>query len=86
MRAPAVNKAEINNYIVAAVQPYCDRRELIHCDKDAPYRTPDGTCNNLHDILQGAAATPQSRFLEPTYGDGRNFYYNKCWNFLNADS
>lgn len=69
MRAPAVQPTAIYDLVEKAVESFCDQREQISCDKDAPYRTIDGTCNNLQNKLTGAAFTPQSRFLEPTYGD-----------------
>ncbi|XP_071122924.1 peroxidase-like protein [Mytilus edulis] len=73
MRAPAVQPTAIYDLVEKAVESFCDEREQISCDKDASYRTIDGTCNNLQNKLTGAAFTPQSRFLEPTYGDPNNF-------------
>ncbi|XP_069172909.1 salivary peroxidase/catechol oxidase [Procambarus clarkii] len=40
------------------------------CDRGAPYRRPDGSCNNVQHPSWGAALTPFTRFLPPDYGDG----------------
>ncbi|CAC5386495.1 PXDN [Mytilus coruscus] len=66
------NQQLFYDLVEKAVESFCDQRENNSCDKDAPYRTIDGTCNNLENKLKGAAFTPQSRFLEPTYGDPYN--------------
>lgn len=36
----------------------------------SPYRSLDGTCNNLENPIWGAANTRYSRLLSPRYGDG----------------
>ncbi|XP_063844981.1 chorion peroxidase-like isoform X3 [Scylla paramamosain] len=40
------------------------------CDPFAPYRTADGTCNNLNNPLWGSARIPFVRYLSPAYEDG----------------
>lgn len=51
------------------ISSYCPVRRVI-CNPGAPFRTADGTCNNLQNPLWGASITAQARFLTPTYGDG----------------
>ncbi|XP_058066699.1 peroxidase-like [Anopheles bellator] len=43
---------------------------LAQCDSSTPYRTFDGSCNNLQNPSWGAANTPYGRLLPPEYGDG----------------
>ncbi|CAC5386489.1 PXDN [Mytilus coruscus] len=86
MRAPAVQPTAIYDLVEKAVESFCDQREQISCDKDAPYRTIDGTCNNLENKLKGAAFTPQSRFLEPTYGDRPRKQMNVITSYLDLSS
>ena len=48
-------------------------RELLItpiCSPNSPYRTIDGTCNNLANPTQGAAGTPFRRMLPAHYEDG----------------
>ena len=40
------------------------------CDPTVPWRTPDGTCNNLENSLWGASNTAFQRLLLPQYSDG----------------
>ena len=49
--------------------PFTDRLAKIKCDATSPYRSFDGTCNNLNSPLLGAIETPHKRFLKPTYDD-----------------
>lgn len=44
--------------------------EEIECDPLAPYRTIDGTCNNLENPTWGATFTPLRRAAPTDYGDG----------------
>ncbi|XP_048249474.1 peroxidase mlt-7-like isoform X1 [Haliotis rufescens] len=48
----------------------CDQFINIDCDSSSPYRTMDGSCNNLRKPLWGRAFIPFRRFLEPAYDDG----------------
>ncbi|XP_063398868.1 peroxidase-like protein [Mytilus trossulus] len=86
MRTPAVQPTAIYDLVEKAVESFCDHREQISCNKDAPYRTIDGTCNNLQNKLTGAAFTPQSRFLEPTYGDRPRNQMNVITSYLDLSS
>ena len=50
----------------------CELSENVQeCDYDAKYRTLDGTCNNLFNTKQGAAATPMPRLMDNAYLDGK---------------
>lgn len=40
------------------------------CDPNTPYRTPDGTCNNLGNPKIGMANLPLRRLLPNKYDDG----------------
>ncbi|XP_066944182.1 uncharacterized protein [Macrobrachium rosenbergii] len=44
------------------------------CNPNHPYRTLDGTCNNIENNLWGAAFTKFRRILQPDYGDGKKFF------------
>ena len=39
----------------------------VNCDLAAPYRTMDGTCNNLKEVNYGRTGTPFQRILLPEY-------------------
>ncbi|XP_071539116.1 salivary peroxidase/catechol oxidase-like [Panulirus ornatus] len=51
-------------------EPEMLRPEAEPCNASSPYRTPDGTCNNLENPLWGASFTPHRRVLPADYGDG----------------
>lgn len=38
---------------------------------DTPYRSYDGSCNNLKNPVWGMPNTPYNRMLPPNYGDGK---------------
>lgn len=40
------------------------------CDASYPYRSMDGTCNNLQHPYWGAAFTPLTRLVPAAYNDG----------------
>lgn len=50
-----------------AVSPFC--YEIPFCNSRDPYRTADGSCNNLYNPLLGKSFTPQSRILQNAYND-----------------
>lgn len=52
------------------ISPYCRRREAI-CNVTSPYRTNDGSCNNLQHPLWGRSNRPHRRFLKSVYWDGK---------------
>ena len=54
-------RAAINVYPVPAIN--------IRCDPNAPFRTIDGTCNNLRNPSYGAANTTFNRLLPADYGN-----------------
>lgn len=39
------------------------------CDKNSPYRTVNGICNNLKNPFLGSTDTPFVRLIDPDYGD-----------------
>ena len=43
---------------------------LIKCDPKSPFRSIDGSCNNLNNPTQGMADQPFRRLLPPYYEDG----------------
>ena len=47
----------------------CRQNKAIHCQRDAEYRTADGTCNNLYNPYLGASSEPLSRLLPARYFD-----------------
>ncbi|XP_067657667.1 peroxidase-like [Haliotis asinina] len=47
----------------------CDQFINIECNGASPYRTMDGSCNNLNKPLWGRAFIPFRRFLDPVYDD-----------------
>ena len=48
---------------------FCPFNKTIRCDTAFPYRTLDGSCNNLRNLWWGQAETPYKRLLEPDYAD-----------------
>ena len=45
--------------------PFCDETIV-----DSPFRTADGSCNNLQNPLWGKSRTQSQRVLVPNYADG----------------
>ncbi|CAL4081112.1 unnamed protein product, partial [Meganyctiphanes norvegica] len=42
----------------------------LYCDENNPYRSIDGTCNNINNPRLGSANQPFGRYREADYGDG----------------
>ncbi len=53
---------------------YCPEHDYKYykCDDNYPYRSIDGSCNNLYVPWWGKGETPYSRILAPEYGDQIN--------------
>ncbi|XP_071090260.1 salivary peroxidase/catechol oxidase-like [Haliotis cracherodii] len=51
-------------------QPANNNGQSPACDDTQPYRTLDGSCNNLKNPQWGTAGAPFSRVLPPVYADG----------------
>ncbi|KAL3855351.1 hypothetical protein ACJMK2_014567 [Sinanodonta woodiana] len=47
----------------------CNKNDYV-CDAESPYRTPDGSCNNLENPTWGKRFQPQRRILPATYENG----------------
>lgn len=47
----------------------CPQRPRIPCDPFSPFRTADGSCNNLNNPEWGMSFTPQERYLQAEYDD-----------------
>ncbi len=64
MIAPTQNLSKIK-----APNRFCPFEKLPVCDPSYPYRTIDGSCNNLMNKWWGQADTPFKRWLPAQYGD-----------------
>lgn len=49
--------------------PECDNIYVPDCNASSPYRTIDGSCNNLDYTWWGRSRTPYKRLLYPEYDD-----------------
>lgn len=47
----------------------CRENKAIYCDRDAEYRTADGTCNNLYNPYLGASSEALNRLIPARYFD-----------------
>ncbi|KAK3092471.1 hypothetical protein FSP39_003219 [Pinctada imbricata] len=54
------------------VQHFCTVQRTYNCYPDYPYRTIDGSCNNLDHPDWGQSFQPQRRLLPPAYDDVLN--------------
>ncbi|KAG8035072.1 hypothetical protein G9C98_001562 [Cotesia typhae] len=67
----ANNLVKINNDNNNHERPWtCDSSPPITCTQKLPYRTIDGSCNNLENPGWGMANTRYARLLPPIYSDG----------------
>ena len=48
---------------------FCPFKKQPACDFSAPYRTLDGSCNNMRIPWWGQAEMPYKRIVEPQYAD-----------------
>jgi hypothetical protein len=67
------NAYYIGKAFIAATTPKkvkCPFPAKIRCKPTSPYRSLEGTCNNLKNPLLGSIETPHKRFLTPAYDDG----------------
>lgn len=73
---PSYNTSvKYNTYLSQYQAPaeFCPNIEKIFCDFAYPYRTMDGSCNNVRNVWWGRKETPYKRLLYPAYQDGLNF-------------
>ena len=52
------------------------KKAKINCPKYYPWRTFDGTCNNVKKPLLGSINQPYQRLVESAYDDGYKYAYN----------
>jgi len=57
------------SFINTDMMNHCLKHDIM-CDFHSKYRTPDGSCNNLHSPMWGKSFTPFNRLMPPMYGDG----------------
>lgn len=55
-----------------APQTFCPFQQVSSCDFSSPFRTVDGSCNNMVNRWWGKSETPYKRYLAPVYADGLN--------------
>jgi len=54
---------------IRAPEKFCPFKEQIACDPNFPYRSLDGSCNNLKNPWWGKAGTPFKRWMSADYSD-----------------
>ena len=52
-----------------APDKFCPFKKTVDCVGDFPYRSLDGSCNNLNSTWWGKSGTPFKRWLPADYGD-----------------
>ncbi|RMZ96965.1 chorion peroxidase isoform X1 [Brachionus plicatilis] len=65
--APAATQSVKSNMQVPILCPFT---EPVTCDPNFPYRTLDGSCNNLRTNWMGKARIPYKRLIRAAYADG----------------
>lgn len=66
-----LQSAAVDLPLLGSPEARCEIRPVPGpCDANAPFRTADGTCNNLDDPVMGASFTPFRRYAVPDYADG----------------
>jgi len=67
----ANNQEEVLKVLQAIKAPskFCPFEEQVVCDPDFPYRSLDGSCNNLKNKWWGKAGTPFKRWMSADYSD-----------------
>jgi hypothetical protein len=51
------------------------QQQQTKCDPQFPYRSLDGSCNNLNNFWWGRAESPFKRYLDPDYSDRKYIFY-----------
>lgn len=52
-----------------APEKFCPFKKQIVCDTQFPYRSLDGSCNNLNNTWWGKTGTPYKRWMPADYSD-----------------
>ncbi|XP_068234436.1 myeloperoxidase-like [Palaemon carinicauda] len=61
----------VNDQLCKQLMPKgCKAEKILQCSATNPYRSIDGTCNNLQYPKWGSAMSPFVRYLLPAYEDG----------------
>lgn len=64
---PAITLANIGQ--LKAPSRFCPFKTASNCDPQFPYRSLDGSCNNLRNVWWGQSEMPFKRFLDADYSD-----------------
>ncbi len=66
---------------VRAPPRFCPFKNMTQCNPQYPYRSFDGSCNNLKNPWWGQAEMPFKRWLRPDYADSKLFNFFTNYNF-----